>query len=101
MPKADNLVAYEDLSDVVLEVRYTALDGGARFRSQMRERQWAPLVQPALQYPADWSRFMTEQVENNRQTLRFDALRLVPPPTSGRSAASGSTCSSTCRPAPP
>jgi hypothetical protein len=87
MPKANNRISFEGISDVILEVRYSALDGGDAFRAkvaalpQLRERSWTQLIQPALQYQAEWSRFMTGPVITSLQTLRFDAVRLIPPNT--------------------
>ncbi|MCH4564160.1 neuraminidase-like domain-containing protein [Halomonas sp. EGI 63088] len=88
MPKPSNLIDFESISDVILEIQYTAVDGGARFTEQvaglaaLRERQWTELIQPALQYQPDWSAFMTGPVTGERQTLRLTAQRLVPPNTS-------------------
>jgi hypothetical protein len=85
MPKPANPISFEAISDVILEIQYTAADGGTRFAEQvaalpqLRSRQWTVLIQPALQYQADWSAFMTGPVAGERQTLRFAAQRLVPP----------------------
>lgn len=85
MPKPANPISFETISDVILEIQYTAADGGARFAEQvaalpqLRSRQWTVLIQPALQYQADWSQFMTGPVTGDRQTLRFTAYRLIPP----------------------
>jgi hypothetical protein len=83
MPKSNNRISYESLSDVILEIQYTALDGGTAFRDQvahqLRERHWRQLIQPANQYQLDWSRFMTGPVKDQTQTLQLDARNLVLP----------------------
>ncbi len=84
LPKSSNLLDFNGLSDVVLEVGYTARDGGDAFRSQvanlpqLRQRDWAQLLQPALQYQSEWSRFMHGPVLNHQQQLSLTATRLVP-----------------------
>ncbi|KIP17065.1 virulence plasmid 28.1kDa A family protein [Burkholderia sp. MSHR3999] len=85
LPKSTNLLDFGGLADVVLDIRYTARDGGDAFRAQvaslpqLRERSWAQLYQPALQFQSDWSRFVDGPLAGNRQSLRIAPEKIVPP----------------------
>lgn len=85
MPPANNAVDLRTISDVVFELRYTATDGGARFRQevaslpQLRERAWSETVQAERQFPAEWLAFMTGPVSGDRQRLSLLLANLVQP----------------------
>ncbi|MDA9421112.1 neuraminidase-like domain-containing protein [Bradyrhizobium sp. CCBAU 53380] len=85
MPPVNNPIDFSTISDVVIELRYCALDGGEAFRNQvanlpqLRQRQWNSLSQPAVQNPQDWSTFMTGPVSGEKQTLTFKAAGLLLP----------------------
>ena len=85
MPLTNNAIDFNAISDVILELRYTALDGGDAFSAkvaglpQLRQRQWTQLIQPALQYQADWFRFMSGPLNGDLQTLAFQAINLIQP----------------------
>src|SRR3546814_1686092 len=75
MPQGNKLIEFESISDVMIELLYTSMNGGDGFRQQvadlpkMRSRSWSSLLQPATQMPADWYAFMTGPVVKAEQTL--------------------------------
>ena len=85
MPRANNPIDFNGISDVILEIQYTALDGGDAFRSQvanlpqLREREWTQLIQPAQQYQTNWFEFMSGPVSGEEQTLSFPAQTPILP----------------------
>lgn len=85
MPMTTNAIDFDAISDVILELRYTALDGGDAFSAkvaglpQLRRREWTQLIQPALQYQADWYQFMSGPLNGDLQTLAFQAVNLIEP----------------------
>lgn len=85
MPPANNAVDLRTISDVVFELRYTALDGGAGFRRdvaslpQLRERAWSETVQAARQFPGPWQQFMAGPVVGQTQRLSMTLANLVQP----------------------
>ncbi|WP_431993866.1 neuraminidase-like domain-containing protein [Streptomyces albogriseolus] len=80
MPPSTNPIDLSSIADVIFELKYTALDGGSAFRSevadlpQLRCRKWSSTVQAARQESSAWHLFMTGPVEQDRQTL---SLRLA------------------------
>jgi hypothetical protein len=85
MPPGNNLVDFGSISDVVIELLYTAVDGGDGFRQQvsdlpdMRQRTWSNLLQPATQMPADWQAFIAGPVVKSTQTLSMEIPSLGRP----------------------
>ncbi|MBQ0987789.1 hypothetical protein KBZ10_25380 [Streptomyces sp. F63] len=85
IPFAANQIDFEAISDVVLTVRYNALDGGDVFRGEVQRllpdyagRQFVSLAQ---QYPADWHGFLAEpEFEAGNQLMRFQLPRTLLPP---------------------
>jgi hypothetical protein len=77
MPPQSNPVNFGSISDVILELRYTALDGGDPFHRDVaalvRDRTWTSLVQAARLEPAAWHAFLHGPLLDERQHL---ALRL-------------------------
>src|SRR3546814_16983238 len=75
MPQGNKLIEFESISDVMIELLYTSMNGGDGFRQQvsdlpqMRSRSWSCLLQPATQMQADWYAFMTGPVVKAEQTL--------------------------------
>ena len=80
MPPASNPIDLSAIADVIFELSYTALDGGAGFRKEvagldpLRRRQWTSTTQAARQDADAWHLFMTGAVTGDRQTL---SLRLT------------------------
>lgn len=85
MPPANNPIDFDTITDVVMELRYTALEGGDAFRAQvanlpqLRRREWNSLFRPAVQDQAAWAAFMTGPVSGDMQTLKFKAGGLLEP----------------------
>jgi hypothetical protein len=77
MPLQHNPIDYSSVSDVLIELSYTAVDGGDSFRKQvaslpqLNQRSWSPLIQAADQYSTDWYSFMHNPVENDVQSLKM------------------------------
>src|SRR5690606_34814242 len=59
MPRATNRIDFEAISDVILQVRYTACDGGAAFRRQVTSL-------PALR-PFTGARFLSLRQQYSQQ----------------------------------
>jgi hypothetical protein len=82
MPPESNPVNFASISDVVLELRYTARDDDPQFRKDVaalvRERTWHSLIQAARSYPAAWHAFLHGPLLDQRQrlTLHLDGLGL-------------------------
>lgn len=89
MPPGSNPVDFNSISDVVMEVLYTAVDGGDGFRRevsdlpQIRQRSWSSLVQPAKQLPADWYALMNGPVSGTSQELTLNLPGLAEPNVEG------------------
>lgn len=79
MPPSSNPIDLTAVADVIFELKYTALDGGAAFRSavadlpQLHRRKWSSTTRAARQDAGAWHLFMTGPVADNTQTL---SLRL-------------------------
>lgn len=84
MPPSTNPIDLTSVADVVFELKYTALDGGAAFRSlvadlpRLRQRTWSRTTQAARQEADAWRLFMTGPVAGGSQilTLRLSGLTL-------------------------
>ncbi|TDC94554.1 neuraminidase-like domain-containing protein [Actinomadura sp. 7K507] len=80
MPPANNPIDLSSVADVVIELKYTAVDGGAAFRSavadlpRLHRRKWSSTTRAAQQDAGAWHLFMTGPIEDDTQTL---ALRLT------------------------
>jgi Tc toxin complex TcA C-terminal TcB-binding domain/Neuraminidase-like domain/Salmonella virulence plasmid 28.1kDa A protein len=89
MPARSNPVDFGSISDVVLQLRYTALDGGDSFQRDVadlvRERTWTSLVQAARLEPAAWHAFLHGPVldESERLSLRLAGLDVPNVATAG------------------
>ncbi|GLH79783.1 hypothetical protein SSBR45G_46920 [Bradyrhizobium sp. SSBR45G] len=86
MPPAANRIDFGSIADVVVDVSYTALDGGAALRAKVTA---LPALQPftgqvlmpiADLQPDAWSSFLADHGNTTTQTLTFTVLpRAVPP----------------------
>jgi len=85
MAPANNPIDYTGISDVLLQLSYTALDGGEAFRSavnrlpSLRERNWSQLLSLAQQYGSDWYTFLHVTPSPDVQTLTFATPALAQP----------------------
>jgi hypothetical protein len=81
MPRQTNHFDFATITDVILTLRYTALDGGAKFRRdvtalpEMATYDGAIFLPLRQYYPDAWRQFMTTHPDPDTQTLAFD----VPP----------------------
>ena len=77
MPKAANRFDYASLTDVVISLRYTALDGGKQFRNQVtalapvKRYDGGRLSLLARQFPAEWFAFTQSRPTDGKQTVQF------------------------------
>ncbi|NNB93035.1 hypothetical protein HI113_03805 [Corallococcus exiguus] len=86
MPPAANRFSFASISDVLIELKYTAMDGGAEFRrgvvqlAPVKEFLGSPLLIFNQQYSREWYVFLHEHPDPAAQTLRFQiAPTLIPP----------------------
>lgn len=86
MPKDSNLIDYSTISDVVVRLRYTALDGGARFAQEVRELLAQQKLYAnrafnlALNYPNAWFSFLhpPADAQSNVFSIVIDRATLPP-----------------------
>ncbi len=85
MPKQTNRIDFATISDVVLALRYTALDGGARLREQvvrlpaMRSTAGSVFLPLAQRFSTEWYAFLHHAPRGTRQVLTFELEHLIPP----------------------
>lgn len=86
MPRAANRIDYGSLSDVVISLKYTALDGGADFRGKVvaldpvKSYAGGRMFLLSQQFPADWFAFMRSQPTDHRQAITFELPAAIVPP---------------------
>ena len=85
LPLASNQIDFDSITDVVLTVRYTALDGGDRFRADVQRLlplyRGKAFVSLAQQYSAGWYAFLAEPtIDGGVQVLPFQLPRTLLPP---------------------
>lgn len=77
MPKESNRLDYASLTDVVIRLRYTALDGGAAFASEVRRKvngipyRAQRAFNLAVNFPTPWYGFCHPPSEATQQNLEF------------------------------
>lgn len=77
MPPQTNRFNFDSITDVIFTLRYTALDGGSKFRSEvvrlpeLTSTQGAALITFPQQYPQDWFAFTQDHSDPVTQSLRF------------------------------
>ena len=85
MPMATNLIDFSTISDVVIQLQYTALDGGKKFREDvagldaLKPYSGAKLLSLSQQYSQQWYTFMTDDSNDAARTMTFDLANLLPP----------------------
>lgn len=86
MPPQTNRFDFGTISDVLIQVSYTAKDGGAGLRRQvtaqpeLKDYVGSPLLSLAQLYSQDWYAFMTDHSDEEAQTLRFRVMGDIVPP---------------------
>jgi hypothetical protein len=93
MPPETNRISFENISDVILKVRYTAKEGGAAFASKVRRLyaqagdRYAYLNAAVLNlnqtFSGQWAQVFATSPVNGQQTLNFPITRSVIPPNLG------------------
>jgi hypothetical protein len=86
MPVSTNLFNFESISDIIVQVNYTAYNGGTKFRNDvqgldaMRTRTGSRFFNMAQNFSQQWFTFMNvHPVAMVNQTLLFDIASLQPP----------------------
>lgn len=85
MPLATNQIDFSTISDVIVQLQYTAFDGGLNFRRQvtglnaLKPYAGSKLLSLSQQYSQDWFDFMTDHSVADSQTLIFPLAKVVPP----------------------
>lgn len=86
MPPQTNHFDFATITDVILTLRYTALDGGIPLRRavtglpEMATYDGAVFLPLRQYYPDAWHQFMTTHPDPNAQTLAFEVPPSVIPP---------------------
>lgn len=89
MPKANNTLNFESISDVIIELQYNATDGGQSFARQvsglpqLTDRLWSISISLDQQYSAQWYAFMNKPPVDHQQSLKFTPPSLNLPNVSG------------------
>lgn len=85
LPKATNRFDFSAISDVVVNLKYTARDGGARFRQEvtslapLRRYDGSPFFPMAQVFSTAWYDFLHLHPDPDTQTMQFALAGLVPP----------------------
>ncbi|MEO1373067.1 MAG: neuraminidase-like domain-containing protein [Cyanobacteria bacterium J06635_10] len=86
LPKATNPIDFDSISDVIITLSYTALDGGDKFREKVTNLE--PLKQYSQAYyfnlkqafPEEWHAFMNSNTDKNSQKFHFNISEEIIPP---------------------
>ena len=87
MPPGTNRFDFEAINDVVLSLKYTALNGGVTFRdgvlklAALKPYGGDKLLDMKVDYEEDWTKFMEEHSSKAQQILKFDIDEVAPPHT--------------------
>ena len=85
MPFVTNRIHFEAISDVIIDLKYTAMDGGDKFRQDvMQLKAFKPYsgvgyCNFSQMYATAWYAFMHNHTAANTQTLNFGLTEFVPP----------------------
>ncbi|HUZ23530.1 MAG TPA: neuraminidase-like domain-containing protein [Streptosporangiaceae bacterium] len=86
MPPQTNRFDFSSISDVLIQVSYTARDGGTALRQkvvqqpELRDYAGSPLLSLAQLYSQEWHAFMADHADPAAQALRFEITRGIVPP---------------------
>lgn len=84
MPKSTNHFDFETITDVIVQLRYTAYDGGAKLRQEvtrlpaMRRYAGSAFFACAQRFSTQWYQFLEQPDSTIRQTLSITLDNLVP-----------------------
>jgi hypothetical protein len=84
MPKTTNHFDFNTITDVILQLRYTANDGGAKLRADvtrlpiMRSYSGSDFFATAQRFSTQWYQFLEQPNSPTQQTLSFALADLVP-----------------------
>lgn len=84
MPKTTNHFDFNTITDVILQLRYTTSDGGAKLRADvtklpaMRSFSGSDFVAAAQRFSTQWYQFLEQPTSPTQQTLSFALADLVP-----------------------
>lgn len=85
LPMATNRIDFNTISDVVVQLSYTAFEGGDAFRRSvtsldaLKPFYYAAYFSLVQQYAQQWFAFMNESAAGNQQTMTFLSPPLIPP----------------------
>lgn len=85
MPFANNRINFEAISDVVIQLSYTAMDGGDKFREDVKKmkalKPYSGVGYFNLHqlYASSWYLFMNDHTVANQQRMTFELLNFIPP----------------------
>lgn len=85
LPRATNAFDFAAISDVIVKLSYTALDGGAVFRQAvvalpaMQPLPWSQFYSLSQNFSQQWFDFMNLHPDPAAQTMSFPLVNLVPP----------------------
>jgi hypothetical protein len=79
MPRETNRINFDTISDVIIKVKYTALDGGESFLSEVKEKLSSAVRMYTVfkhfnlnqEFSNDWYAFINGNVVEDKQTLDF------------------------------
>ena len=86
MPKAANRIDYDAISDVVIQLRYTAVDGGRKLRDEVVKlapvkNYSASITYPLAQQWSDrWFAFMSDHSDPAKQVMEIPLVTPIAPP---------------------
>jgi hypothetical protein len=84
MPKSTNHFDFRTITDVIIQLRYTAFDGGAKLRQEvtrlpaMRRYAGSDFFACAQRFSTQWYQFMEQPTSPAQQTLSITLTELVP-----------------------
>jgi len=85
MPFKTNQINFETISDVIITLRYTAVNGGSKFRDDVSK---LPSLKPFIgveylsmnqRYSSQWHAFLHDHTSKDSQELSFDLANFIPP----------------------
>jgi hypothetical protein len=87
MPKTTNRIDFSGISDVIIQLNYTAIDGGSKFREEvtgldaMKPSYGSNFFSLARMFPRQWYSFLHDHDPANTgtQEMGFSLANLVPP----------------------
>lgn len=84
MPKATNRINFKNISDVIIQLKYTAIDGGSKFREDvtrldaMKEYRGSTFFLAAQTFSSQWYTFLNVHPDTATQSLDFELDSLTP-----------------------